>query len=76
VKADPLTTKPVDTLHPNTRNLALVNADEIARLLDEGQAASIDAAAAIASGVTTLPDSSVQNDLEPVSEQAAYPAKP
>lgn len=38
------------TLAPQARNADSVDPDEIARLLDRGEAASIDAAAAIASG--------------------------
>lgn len=43
----------METLAPQARNAGAVDADEIARLLDRGEAASIDAAAAIASGVNT-----------------------
>lgn len=43
-------------LAPPRRNPSSVNADEIARLLDTGAAASIEAAAAIASGSAPDPD--------------------
>jgi hypothetical protein len=45
------------------RNAGSVDADEIARLLDRGEAASIDAAAAIASGVASA-DPAPEPELE------------
>ncbi|MDX2233473.1 MAG: hypothetical protein NW200_03160 [Hyphomonadaceae bacterium] len=44
-----------ETLAPSVRNAGSVDPDEIARLLATGEAASIDAAAAIASGATEAP---------------------
>lgn len=43
--------RPDGALLPHARSQGSVSADEIARLLDRGEAASIDAAAAIAAGV-------------------------
>jgi hypothetical protein len=52
-----------------------VDADEIARLLDRGEAASIDAAAAIASGAASQAPSAepVSNDDDIPSLRAAQP---
>lgn len=53
---------PLNALAPQARNAGSVDPEEIARLLDRGEAASIDAAAAIASGVN------VQRDASPVED--------
>ena len=53
---------------PSTRRAGSVDADEIARLLDRGEAASIDAAAAIASGVALPASAPEESDLEQADE--------
>lgn len=57
-------------LAPQARNAGSVDPDEIARLLDRGEAASIDAAAAIASGAN------VQNEQAPLEDDEAAGRRP
>jgi hypothetical protein len=57
---------------PARRNPASVNADEIARLLNDGQASSIDAAAAIASGLAPAPEADVPEEPS-LNEKGAPP---
>lgn len=54
----------MDALPPQARTAGSVDPDEIARLLDRGEAASIDAAAAIASGVAAQREPAASSEDE------------